>query len=91
MSDRKDITQSSVETAIKMVVCVCVCVCVSIERGGVESEKPQLQFMSGAPSPTGKENNKERNRTSHLGTGRPHKDKALCQDKHSKKGQCMVI
>ena len=33
-----------------------MCVCVSIERGGVKSEKPQLQFMSGAPSPTGKEN-----------------------------------
>ena len=50
-------------------VCVCVCVCVCVERGGVKSETAQLQFMSGAPSLIGKEN-KEKNRTNHLGTGR---------------------
>ena len=46
-----------------------MCVCVCVEKGGVKSETPQLQFMSGAPSLIGKEN-KEKNRINHLGTGR---------------------
>ena len=66
---------------------MCVYMHVSIVGGGVQSEKLQLQFMSGAPSLIGRENNKEKNLT--VIWKRQTRTKRFAetkQNKHSKKG-----